>query len=407
MELKPGYKLTEVGVIPEDWEDVRLGEIAEIRMCKRVFHQQTTATGEIPFFKIGTFGKEPDAFISSSLYQDYKKKYSFPQKGDILLSAAGTLGRTVVYGGEDAYFQDSNIVWLDVDKGKISNEYLYYCYQTIKWASPEGSTISRLYNGIIKSTKIALPPTIEEQRAITQALSDVDALLAAQEQLIAKKRDLKQAAMQQLLTGKTRLPGFSGEWEVKKLGEMGIFLKGSGVKKEEAQSGTLPCVRYGEIYTHHNDYIRSFNSWISTRVAATATKLQQGDLLFAGSGETKEEIGKCVAFIDDKEAYAGGDIVILRASGINSLFMGYYCNSYAIAAQKASKGQGDAVVHISSASLSSIVVTVPVLSEQTAIAAVLSDMDAEISALEAHRDKTRAIKHAMMQELLTGKTRLV
>ena len=235
----------------------------------------------------------------------------------------------------------------------------------------------------------------------------MDALLDGLDRFIAKKRDLKQAAMQQLLTGQTRLPGFHGEWEVKRLGDVGTFLKGSGVKKDEAKSGGLPCIRYGEIYTHHDDYIRTFKSWISPDVAATATKLRQGDLLFSGSGETKEEIGKCVAFVNDYEAFAGGDIVILRVANADAMFMAYYCNTAPITAQKASMGQGDAVVHISAAALSRIEVTVPLIPEQTAIADVLSDMDAELAALEARRDKTRDLKQAMMQELLIGKTRLV
>jgi type I restriction enzyme S subunit len=258
----------------------------------------------------------------------------------------------------------------------------------------------------VGSFPIAYPSRFE-QHAIAATLSDVDTLLGGLEDLIAKKHHLKQAAIQQLLAGQTRLLGFHGAWKKKRLGDLGAFLKGSGVRKEEARSGNLPCVRYGEIYTHHNDYIKSFNSWISSEVAATATRLKEGDLLFAGSGETKEEIGKCVAFIDSCEAYAGGDVVILRSSGINPMFMGYYCNTAPIAAQKASKGQGDAVVHISAAALSNVVVGVPALSEQTAIAAVLSDMDAELSALEARRDKTRALKQGMMQELLTGRTRLI
>ena len=235
----------------------------------------------------------------------------------------------------------------------------------------------------------------------------MDALLVGLDRLIAKKRDLKQAAMQQLLTGKTRLPGFHGEWEVKRLGDVGTFLKGSGVTKDEAESGSLPCIRYGEIYTHHNDHIRTFKSWISPDVAANSTRLRQGDLLFAGSGETKEDIGKCVAFVDDYEAFAGGDIVILRVANADSMFMGYYCNTAPINAQKASMGQGDAVVHISAAALSRMEVTVPSVPEQTAIAAVLADMDAALSALEARRDKTRDLKQGMMQELLTGRTRLI
>ena len=235
----------------------------------------------------------------------------------------------------------------------------------------------------------------------------MDVLLEGLERLITKERNIKQAAMQQLLTGKTRLPDFSGEWEVKRLGDVGTFLKGSRVRKDEAKSDSLPCIRYGEIYTHHNDYIKQFNSWISVEVAETATRLKQGDLLFAGSGETKEDIGKCVAFVDNCEAYAGGDTVILRLAAANAMFMGYYCNTASFNAQKASKGQGDAVVHISAAALSSIEITLPELPEQTAIAAVLSDMDTELAALEKRRDKTRNLKQAMMQELLTGKTRLI
>jgi len=270
-----------------------------------------------------------------------------------------------------------------------------------------GATINQITNKSLKSFQIPIPPTDHEIDAIATALSDADALLEGLDRLIAKKRDLKQAAMQQLLTGKTRLPGFKDRWEKMRLGDVGVFLKGTGVRKDEAQTGELPCVRYGEIYTHHNDYVRSYNSWISPAVAATAVRLRRGDILFAGSGETKEEIGKCVAFTDKHEAYAGGDIVILRPHEADPVFMGYYCNTASVKSQKASRGQGDAVVHISASALASVEVEIPGLPEQTAIAAVLSDMDAEIDALEHRRAKTADLKQAMMQELLTGKTRLV
>jgi type I restriction enzyme S subunit len=259
----------------------------------------------------------------------------------------------------------------------------------------------------IRSFVIPIPPTIPEQRAIATALSDVDALLGGLDRLIAKKQGLKVAAMQQLLTGQTRLPGFSGEWEVKRLGDVGVFLKGSGVKKDESQSGPLPCIRYGEIYTRHNDYIKEFHSFISVEVAATARLLKKGDLLFAGSGETKAEIGKCVAFVDGFEAYAGGDIVILRPVAVDSLYLGFSLNTPSVNQQKTSRGQGDAVVHIGSSALADIIVNLPSVPEQTAIAAILSDMDTELAALQARRSKTQALKQAMMQELLTGRIRLV
>jgi type I restriction enzyme S subunit len=270
----------------------------------------------------------------------------------------------------------------------------------------ESTGVAQLTAPQVARCQVDVPP-LTEQRAIAEALSDADALLTGMDRLIAKKRELKLAAMQQLFTGQTRLPGFQGEWALKRLAELGTFFKGSGVKKDEANSGDLPCVRYGEIYTHHHECIRRFNSWISPDVAKSATRLKHGDLLFAGSGETKAEIGKCVAFVDAREAYAGGDIVILRPIGTDPIFMGYYLNTAKICAQKAGKGQGDAVVHISAAALGSIAVAIPKLPEQSAIAAILSDIDAELTSLETRRDKTRALKQGMMQELLTGRTRLV
>ena len=214
--VKKGYKQTEVGVIPEKWKDKKLGDVGKVCMCKRIFANQTSNTGEVPFFKIGTFGKEADAYISKGLYEDYKQRFSYPQKGDVLISAAGTLGRTIVFEGKDAYFQDSNIVWLDTDKELLCNEYLYHYYKVIKWGASEGSTIARLYNGIICNTHIALPD-VEEQKQIATVLSELDELMSLTEKQIAKKKAIKQGAMQELLTGKRRLPGFSGEWETKKL----------------------------------------------------------------------------------------------------------------------------------------------------------------------------------------------
>lgn len=414
--MRPGYKQTEVGVIPEEWNYSCVGSIANVKGGKRLpagYALVETPTPH-PYIRVS------DMFLGGvdTAEIKYVPVAAFPPvqnyriyTTDIFISVAGTLGIVGVIPPE---LDGAN---LTENADRITNiscdrDYLKYWLLShpIQQAIESIRTVGaqpKLALGRIAQFGIALPGTKTEQRAIATALSDVDALLDALDRLIAKKRDLKQAAMQQLLTGQTRLPGFSGEWQVKRLGDLGAFLKGSGVRKDEANSGDLPCVRYGELYTHHTDHIRSFNSWISAAVASTATRLMPGDLLFAGSGETKEEIGKCVAFVQNGEAYAGGDIVILRAPNTNPRFMGYYCNTPSVVKQKASKGQGDAVVHINAAALSSIEINLPSVAEQTAIAAVLSDMDAEIAALEARRAKTRDLKQAMMQELLTGRTRLV
>jgi len=137
-----------------EWERVRLGSVGNVCMCKRVFKDQTQSTGDIPFYKIGTFGGKADAFISRDIYNTYVSQFPFPQKGDVLISAAGTLGRAVMYDGEPAYFQDSNIVWIDNDESKALNSYLFYVYATNPWIGIDGAIIARLYNDNIREAII-------------------------------------------------------------------------------------------------------------------------------------------------------------------------------------------------------------------------------------------------------------
>ena len=155
----------------------KLGEIGEVCMCKRIMKEETNTVSGIPFYKIGTFGNAPDAYISREKFEDYKRLYSFPKKGDILISAAGTIGRTVVFDGKDAYFQDSNIVWIDNDETKVLNRYLYYCYKNIRWYTSNGSTILRLYNDNIKNSEILVPDLLT-QKQIVSVLFSLDRKIA-------------------------------------------------------------------------------------------------------------------------------------------------------------------------------------------------------------------------------------
>jgi type I restriction enzyme S subunit len=197
------------------------------------------------------------------------------------------------------------------------------------------------------------------------------------------------------------------DWNVMPLGDLGKFRKGRGVRRDEASSGDLPCVRYGELYTHHNDIVRRFNSYISQSVASTSTPISPGDILFAASGETKEEIGKSVAFLGPEPAYAGGDIIILSLRSGDPAFLGYALNASYVVRQKAAKGQGDAVVHITTSGLTNITVALPVsVAEQEAIAEALSDTNALIESLQQLIAKKRALKQGAMQALLTGRQRL-
>ncbi len=413
--MTTGYKQTEVGVIPEDW-----GVVSALDACSKIqdgthFSPQiggsdylyiTSKNIRFGFLDIST-AYRIDKAQHQVIYQRCDVK-----KGDLLLTKDGAnTGNAALNKIDEEFSLLSSVAFLRFHQSKHCATYFLQQILTSQGQhqiqeAMAGNAITRLTLEKIKKLRFPIPPTLAEQQAIAEALSDVDAFIESLEQLIAKKRHIKQGAMQELLTGKKRLPGFGGEWEVKRLGELGSFLKGGGVTKDQAQSGPLPCIRYGEIYTRHNDFVRQFHSWISRGVASTATRLKRGDILFAGSGETKEEIGKCIAYVNDTEAYAGGDIVILRTERADPLFLGYYLNTASINRQKASRGQGDAVVHISSTALSEIRGIFPTLPEQTAIAAILSDMDAEIVALEAKLAKARQIKQGMMRELLTGRIRI-
>lgn len=154
-----------------EWK--KLGEVGKVSMCKRILKNQTSDDGEIPFYKIGTFGKVATSYISRELFEEYKLRFSYPKLGDILISASGTIGRTVVFNGEDSYFQDSNIVWLEHDESQVLNRYLYYFYQMNPWKVSDGGTISRLYNGNIEKTTIPVP-SLEIQSRIVQVLDNFD-----------------------------------------------------------------------------------------------------------------------------------------------------------------------------------------------------------------------------------------
>ena len=155
---------------------ITLGDIGKVCMCKRIMKNETSDSGDVPFYKIGTFGKQADAYISYDIFNDYKKRFSYPKKGEILVSCSGTIGRSVVFDGNDAYFQDSNIVWLSNDERKILNKFLYYFYQTSPWNISDGGTIKRLYNNQFISTKVPLY-SLEKQKMIVSILERFDKLI--------------------------------------------------------------------------------------------------------------------------------------------------------------------------------------------------------------------------------------
>ena len=208
----------------DEWEQRKLGELGSVAMNRRIFKDQTSENEEVPFFKIGTFGSKPDAFISRELFEEYKLKYPYPEIGDILISASGSIGRTVVYQGEDEYFQDSNIVWLKHDN-RLDNKFLKQFYSIVKWQGLEGSTIKRLYNKNILDTDISIPSTIEQNK-IGMFFEQLDDTIALHQRKLDLLKEQKKGYLQKMFpkngakVPELRFAGFADDWEERKLGEI-------------------------------------------------------------------------------------------------------------------------------------------------------------------------------------------
>lgn len=411
--IETRFKKTEVGEIPEEWEVKKLGEIGEPKMCKRIMKSQTTELGDIPFYKIGTFGNTPDAFISKELFEDYKSKFSFPRKGEILISAAGTIGRVIIYNGEDSYYQDSNIIWINNDEKVILNKFLFNLYQVVEWDTNTG-TIPRLYNDNLKRTLIQLPPISEQQRIAT-ALSDIDVLLSALNKKIEKKKLIKQGAMQLLLSGKKRLAGFTEPWEGKRLGETFKLISNNTFSRDQLSNvGIVSNIHYGDVLIKFHNII-DLRKIVLPKIKiehrlTVRNALSNGDIVMADTAEDNT-VGKvCEVYGMTSELVEAGlhTIVLRPLIQFAPIFLGYYLNSTCYHDKLMPHIQGIKVSSISKAALLSTNIFVPTdLSEQTAIATILSDMDKEIEALEAKLTKYERVKQGMMQQLLTGKIRLI
>lgn len=402
---KNKFKKTELGLIPQDWEIITLKDVGDVKMCRRIFSYQTKEQGDIPFYKIGTFGKKPDAFITIELYNEYKKKFSFPKVGDILISASGTIGRTVIYTGKDAYFQDSNIIWIDNNNKFISNDYLQYVYKVIKYRT-EGGTIQRLYNNIIYDTPVICPP-LPEQQAIAAILSDTDNLINSLTQQLAKKRAIKQGTMQALLKPKE-------DWEVKTILELAdskkqLFDDGDWIESEHITTEGIRLIQTGNIGV--GKYVEKENKkfiYEASFEKLNCKQLQEGDLLICRLAEPAGRACILPKLPYDK-IVTSVDVTIFRprTEVANRTFLMNIFSTPEWFKQVYESVGGTTHKRISRGSLGKVSIKLPPIEEQTRIATILSDMDAEIAQLEEKLAKYKVVKQGLMQQLLTGNIRVV
>ncbi|GAA8155995.1 hypothetical protein NP05261_02820 [Helicobacter pylori] len=360
---------------------------------------QTTRYGEIPFYKIGTFGNTADAFISKKLFLEYKTKYSFPKKGDILISASGTIGRAVIYDGKPAYFQDSNTVWIDNDETLVKNDFLFYAYSNVKW-NTEHTTILRLYNDNFRNTLIPLPP-LNEQIAIANVLSDLDRYLYSLRALILKKEGVKKALSFELLSQRKRLKGFNQNWQRVRLGDICEFGNGGAYETLIVENGDFKLISLNSI-----DIDGNLKNTMK-RVNFYDNSLKQDDIVMVLSDVAHGDFLGLCAVIPSNDYVLNQRMGRLRIRNdcINILFLRLYIN----ANQKYFKmqGQGSSQLNLSKKAIEDFEIPLPPLNEQIAIANILSDLDHEITSLKNKKRQFESIKKALNHDLMSAKIRVL
>jgi type I restriction enzyme, S subunit len=419
MNMKKGYKLTDIGIIPQEWEVKNLGEIAFLKRGKftpRPRNDPRYYGGNIPFVQTGDVTNSNGKILSytQTLNGEGLGVSTLFKKGTILMTIAANIGYSGILQIDMAC--PDSLVAIDgiLAENDFLNHYFIFKRQDIEDLSTSG-TQKNLSIELLKPFQITYPPSVSEQKAIAQALSDTDALITALDALIDKKRLMKQGTMQQLLTGKRRLEGFGGEWVEITFEEAFDFIPTASFSRDElSENQETRYVHYGDIHTKF-DYFLDFSTTTLPTIESDKAKryslLQEGDLIMADASEDYSGIGKSIEVksIKNIKAIAGLHTFHLRdkkglfANG----FKGYLQANKEIKKQIDRLATGLKVFGISKNNLKLVSIFYPPsVTEQKAIAEILSDMDNEIAALEAKRHKYKQVKQGMMQELLTGKTRL-
>jgi len=408
MELTPGYQYSDVGVIPDDWDAKTLGEIGESLIGLTYRPSQVRAHGTLVLrssnVQNGGLCFEDNVFVHANI-----PKRIMVRPGDILVcvrnGSRDLIGKSALidergvgmtFGAFMAVFRSQH--------GKLLHQVFQSGIFKKQINEHLGATINQITNKSLNSFKVPLPRTDEERIKIANALGDVDALLTAFDRIIAKKRELKQAAMQQLLTGGTRLRGFAGEWKVKKLGDIASIVSG-GTPRTTVLSywnGGIKWCTPTDITRYSGKYLSETDRTISHAGLSSsgATLLPIGALLLC----SRATIGEVKIAIAPMATNQGFKSLICRPRISNEFI---YYKLLTMKQQMIERAFGSTFLEISTRNVAALEVAMPPYEEQIAIAKILSDMDAELSVLEARFDKIRNLKQAMMQQLLTGKTRLI
>ncbi len=407
MNIKTGYKQTEIGVIPEDWEVTNLGSVCNESMQNGVFFKPSNKGFGIKIINVGDLYKTSPIDIDSlELFNaSNSEKERFRVKdGDLFFTRSSVVPSGIAHcnmyqsNQDESVVFDSHVIRVRLNKRKIISSFLFrFCISATARnyliSHAKTGTMTTIDQNVLAKCPVYLP-SIKEQTAIATALSDIDALIGELDKLIAKKQGIKQATMQQLLTGKKRLAGFSGEWEVKRLGDVATLINGRAYKISEWETTGTPVIRLQNLTGSDNYYFSKLN-------LPTYQYCHFGDLLYMWSATFGIHIWQ-----GEKAIYHYHIWKIEPTKGLADKNFLFHKLNEITESLKQKSTNGGTMLHITKSFMENNKIMFPPIEEQTAIATILSDMDAEINALQQKRDKTAQLKQGMMQELLTGRIRL-
>jgi type I restriction enzyme S subunit len=413
-KIKPGYRQTDIGLIPEDWNAAPLSDLCAL-VNGRGFKPHEWERFGYPIIRIQNLN-------GSDEFNHFNGRFDpklLVESGQLLFAWSGSRGTSFgphIWRGQTALLNYHTWKVVTFDK-KIDVLFFFHALRqltkSIEDAAHGASALVHTQKREMENYLVPVPKSLPEQRSVAAALSDADALIASLGALIVKKRDLKQAAMQQLLTGQSRLPGFKDKWEVKRLSVVSWFQEGPGVRNYQFTNSGVKLLNGTNIYRG------SLNLETTTRFISEAQAFGQyshflvepGDIVIASSGITIDKFHDKIATVSPSDIPLCLNTSTIRFKPKRECLIDRYLVSFLASAdfkrQIGGEATGSAQLNFGPSHLAKVEIRLPPTNEQMAIAAVLSDMDDELGALEAQRDKIRAIKQGMMQELLTGRTRLV
>ena len=374
----------------EPWQKIRLGDNCTIQMCKRIFTNQTSEVGEVPFFKIGTIGGSPDAFISRELFEEYRTKYNYPTEGEVMITCAGTVGKTMQFDGTDSYFQDSNIVWIHNPNRLTINDFLFYVFGKINWSKLNSTTITRIYNDDLRNLIYFAPENVAEQKKIVSLLRLIDERIATQRRLIEKLETLIKGIVVYHFNGCNTKRTIA----IKDLGK--AYSVGNLSKEDLTESGEQ-CIIYGELFTTYGCVAREIQSRTSKYNQSTLSRY--GDLLFPASTTVNAISLIAPTSLQADGIYVAGDMFGIHISPqFNSVYISYLLN-YVYYKKLSKYAQGSTIIHLHYADIKNTTIQIPCLEEQNKCAELFEALQTKHDVAKQLIDNYQLQKNYLLRQM--------